>query len=86
MGRRQFASIARSKSEAVLASLGGTLRSTYQFSGREESQEVPGAYTLRFASVSAIPSLWVNLAARDKPILILTVLNPQIQANVSAGR
>ncbi len=76
-----FDPVPRSKSGAVVASLDGNLRSTYSFSGREESSEVPGAYTLRFSSAAAAPSLWVNLTDHDKPIIVLTVLNPTIQAD-----
>ena len=79
--RADFDPVARSTSEAVVASLDSMLRTAYQFSDREESQEVPGAYRLRFASTSATPSLWVNLTDPEKPIISLTVLNPSIQAD-----
>ena len=76
-----FDPIAHSKSEAVVSTIESVLRSTYRFSSREESQEVPGAYTLHFASASASPSLWVNLTELKKPIIILTVVHPTTQAD-----
>ena len=76
-----FDPIAHSKSEAVVSTIDSGLRSTYRFSGREESQEVPGAYTLHFASAGASPSLWVNLTKPDRPIIILTVVHPTTQAD-----
>lgn len=76
-----FDPIAHRKSEAVVSTIESGLRSTHRFSGREESQEVPGAYTLHFASASASPSLWVNLTKPDKPIIILTVVHPTTQAD-----
>ncbi len=71
--------IAHSKAESVLAAIESRLRSTYQFSRREDSHDVAGAYTLHFTSASAIPSLWVNLTDRDRPIIILTVVHPTTQ-------
>ena len=71
--------IARSKADSVVAAVESKLRSTYQFSRREESRDVPGAYTLNFTSSSATPSLWVNLTDRARPIIILTVVHPTTQ-------
>jgi hypothetical protein len=68
--------IAHSKAESVVAALESKLRTTYQFSGREESPHVPGAYTLHFKSATGIRSLWVNLTTRERPIIILTVTHP----------
>jgi hypothetical protein len=69
------------KAEALVTRLDGVLRETYQFSGREQSQEVPGAYSLHFASASAKPTLWVNLTDLKKPIILLSILNPRMQAD-----
>jgi hypothetical protein len=77
-----FDPIAQSKSEAVVSTIESRLRSMFHFSGREESQEVPGAYSLHFAAPSASASLWVNLTERDKPIIILTVEHPTTQAEI----
>jgi hypothetical protein len=71
--------IARKESESVVAGLESELRGTYQFSGCEESRDVPGAYTLHFTSSSATPSLWVNLTDRARPIIILTIVHPTTQ-------
>jgi len=71
--------IAHSKAESVLAAVESKLRSAYRFSGREDSHDVPGAYTLHFTSASASPSLWVNLTKREHPIIILTVVHPTTQ-------
>ncbi|MBP7050418.1 MAG: hypothetical protein KBE65_05340 [Phycisphaerae bacterium] len=71
--------IARSEAESVVAGIESKLRSTYQFSHREESRDIPGAYTLHFASSSTTPSLWVNLTDRARPIIILTVVDPTTQ-------
>ena len=73
--------IAHTKPESVVSTVESKLRSTYQFSRREESQEVPGAYTLHFTSPTATPSLWVNLTERERPIIILTVVQPTTQMN-----
>jgi len=64
--------IASTKAESVVSTVESKLRSTYQFSRREESQEIPGAYTLDFTSPTATSSLWVNLTERGRPIIILT--------------
>ena len=68
-------------SEALVATLDAALRKAYQFSGREESQEVPGAYRLSFLSSSAAPTLWVNLTDRERPIIILYILSPTMKAD-----
>ncbi len=71
--------IAQSKADSVVVAVESKLRSTYQFSRREESHDVPGAYTLHFTSAGATPSLWVNLTERKWPIIILTVVHPTTQ-------
>ncbi len=76
-----FDPVAHSKAGSLAAAVESKLRSTYQFSRRDESQEVPGAYTLCFTSTSATPSLWVNLTERERPIIILTIVHPTTQAD-----
>jgi hypothetical protein len=71
--------IASTKAESVVFTVESKLRRIYQFSRREESRDVPGAYTLDFTSPTAIPSLWVNLTDRGRPIIILTVVHPATQ-------
>lgn len=71
--------IAHSMAESVLAAVESKLRSTYQFSHREDSRDIPGAYTVHFTSPSVTPSLWVNLTDRERPILVLTVVHPTTQ-------
>jgi hypothetical protein len=71
--------LVHAKADSVVAAVESKLRSTCQFSRREESQNVLGAYTLHFTSASATPSLWVNLTDREHPIIILTVAHPTTQ-------
>ena len=71
--------ISHDKADSVVAAIESKLRSTYQFSRREESPDVPGAYMLEFASASANPSLWVNLTKREEPVIILWVVHPRTQ-------
>lgn len=73
--------IGRTKPESVVSTVESKLRSTYQFSRHEESQEVPGAYTLHFTSPTATRSLWVNLTERARPIIILTVVHSTTKMN-----
>jgi len=68
--------IAKTKAESVVTAVESKLRGAYQFLHREESREVPGAYTLNFKSPSANASLWVNLTEPERPIIILTVAVP----------
>jgi hypothetical protein len=75
-----FDPISASHSQDVAKSLEERLGKTYQYSKREDSTEVPGAYTLRFTSPSATPVLWVNLTKAEQPIIILTMLSPKIQS------
>jgi hypothetical protein len=72
-----FDPISHNKADSVVAAIESKLRSTYQFSRREESHDVPGAYTLQFTSASANPSLWVNLTDREHPIISLSVVHPR---------
>lgn len=74
-----FDPIAPRKADSVVSEIESRLRSIYEFSQREESQQVPGAYTLRFASRSATPSLWVNLAEHQRAIIVLTIVHPTTQ-------
>jgi hypothetical protein len=75
-----FGPVSTSHSQAVAKSLEERLRGTYQYSRREESPEIPGAYTLHFTSLSAAPLLWVNLTVPKHPIIILTMLSPKLQS------
>lgn len=55
------------------------LRKTSTFDRREDSQEVPGAYTLFYVTPRVQPQLWVNLVDPKKPIVILRILHPPTQ-------
>ena len=69
----------RRNAELVVATIESKLRGTYQFSRREDSQHVLGAYTLHFTSSSAVSSLWINCTDPEHPIIILTVSHPTTQ-------
>ena len=71
--------ISHDKADSVVAAIESKLRSTYQFSRREESHDVPGAYMLEFTSASANPSLWVNLTKREEPVITLWVVHARTQ-------
>jgi hypothetical protein len=75
-----FDPVSPSQSQAVAKSLEERFRGSYQYSRREDSAEVPGAYTLHFTSPSAAPLLWVNLTDPKHPIIILTMLSPKLQS------
>ena len=72
--------ISPSKAQSVVASVESKLRSAYEFSSREESKEVPGAYSLNFRATSVAPSLWVNLTEPEKPIIILNLVSETAQS------
>ena len=55
------------------------LRKTFTFDRREDSKEVPGAYTLFYVTPRVQPQLWVNLVDPKTPIVILRVLHPPTQ-------
>jgi hypothetical protein len=65
--------------DAVVSALDGGLQAKFQGPSREDSKDVPGAYTLHYAHAGS-PSLWVNLTDRAKPIVMLTVVDPIAQA------
>ena len=75
-----FDPISPSKAQSVVASVESKLRSAYEFSSREESKEVPGAYSLNFRATSVAPSLWVNLTEPEKPIIILNLVSETAQS------
>ncbi len=68
------------KSQAVIESVENNLKSFCQLSSREDSKDVPGAYTVHFTSPSSKPSLWVNLTDK-RPIIILNLLNPKTESD-----
>lgn len=78
--------LSASHSQALIDTLGAKLKALYQFSHREPSKEVPGAYTLHFESASATPSLWVNLTDPKHPIIILTLLHPKTKTDETRAR
>ncbi len=65
------------RAEGVVWTVDSSLRSAYRVaeSRREESAEVPGAYTLHYGAGDRAASLWVNLTEPDKPIVNLTVVD-----------
>lgn len=71
-----FDPVSPSAAETVVSSVDSRLRAGLQLARREESKEIPGAYTLHYVSPSGPPSLWVNLTDREQPIIILTVVDP----------
>jgi hypothetical protein len=56
-----FGSYGITNALAVVESVKAHLSSGYEFSEREDSEYVPGAYTLKYRSTNASASLWVNL-------------------------
>ncbi len=52
--------------QSVISSVESKLRSLSEFSHREDSKQVPGAYSLHFKKGSVVQSLWVN--PRDRII------------------
>lgn len=71
--------VSAGKADAVVSSVDGVLRVAYQPAGREDSKEVPGAYTLHYMSAGGRRSLWVNTTDRQKPIIILTAVDPSLE-------
>jgi len=79
--RVHFDPISYSKAESVVTLIAESLRGVYQFSNREDSKQVPGAYSLEFTSATTTCSLWVNLTEPKEPIIILDLWDPKTQAN-----
>ncbi len=48
-----------------------SLEERYKFTEREDSQHIPGAYTLKFVSGSVTASLWIDLTDPKKQIISL---------------
>lgn len=74
-----FNPVSASKADAVVSAIDSSLQAKFQAPSREDSKDVPGAYTLHY-SQAGWPSLWVNLTDRQKPIVMLTVVDPTAQA------
>lgn len=74
-----FSPIAAGTAALVAASLEAKLRAKYQFSGREESLDMPGAYALHFTSTATIAKLWVNIDASPK-VISFSIANPAGEA------
>jgi hypothetical protein len=75
----QFDPVAAGKVDAVVSAIDSSLQPKFQAPRREESKDLPGAYTLHY-SEAGWPSLWVNLTDREKPIVMLTVVDQSAQA------
>jgi hypothetical protein len=69
----------KSSPASLVSALEKRLRSDYRYVGREDSSQVPGAYTLNFDSPATSCSLWVNLAG-NRPLIILNLGSEQIAA------
>ncbi len=64
-----FGSYRLTNALVIVESVKSHLLKTYQFSEREDSKDVRGAYTLKYASANASASLWVNLTdSKDDPL------------------
>jgi hypothetical protein len=74
-----FDPITAGKVDAVISAINSSLQPKFQAPTREESKDLPGAYTLRY-SQAGWPSLWVNLTDREKPVVMLTAVDPTAQA------
>lgn len=74
-----FSPIARSSAALVVAAIEAKLRSRYQFSGRGESGDMPGAYALNFTSPGSTSRLWVNIVSEPK-VISFSIANPAGEA------
>ena len=68
-----FDPVETSQSGTVVASIESALKAENDLVGREESEEVKGAYTLHFAHSKIVRSIWVNLTEPARPIVRLRV-------------
>jgi hypothetical protein len=66
--------------ESVIATVEGRLREKYKFLDREESKQIPGAYSLHFGAGDVRPSLWINLTNQKKPIISLVIVSSWSEA------
>lgn len=64
------------QASAVVSAISDRLGIDHHLRRREESTDVPGAYTLHYDSDSATPSLWVNLTDHDHPVISLRISHP----------
>jgi hypothetical protein len=74
-----FDPLSAANTTTLIGRLDALLRETSKFMGREESKEIPGAYTLRFAGTSK-SSLWINPTDPDKRYILLGILSPTLQS------
>jgi hypothetical protein len=61
------------KTDSVVPTIVTALEQHYTFLTRKEAEQVPGGYSLEFASKGITASLWVNLTDPKKPNLVLYV-------------
>jgi len=75
-----FQSVALSKTSLLVDNLKQHLQKRYKYIGREDSNEVPGAYTLIYGNGKVNAKLWVNLTDVKKPIVSIWLLHLPTQA------
>jgi len=79
-----FDPVSASKVDEVVSAIDSSLKERFQAPTREDSKDVQGEYTLHY-SQSGWPSLWVNTTDREKPIVLLAIVDPTAQAERSAA-
>lgn len=70
-----FQSEVLSESQLLVENLQEHLQKRYEYITREESAEVPGAYTLIYGKANVIAKMWVNLTDMKKPIISIWLLH-----------
>ncbi len=70
-----FKSEVLSESQSLVENLQQHLQKRYKYIDREESTEVPGAYTLIYANAKVNVKMWVNLTDMEKPIISIWLLH-----------
>lgn len=69
-----FQSESLSDSPSLVENLRQQLQKRYKYISREESAEVPGAYTVMFSKGKVNAEMWVNLIDMKKPIVSVWLL------------
>jgi hypothetical protein len=65
------------KADSVIESISSALQAHhYTLTKREDSQTLPGGYTLNFVSPNVSAALWVYLKDPKKPIIVLSLNRP----------
>lgn len=71
----QFSPISASKSQFLVEILDSEFKNKYVFENREESTNLPGAYTLIYRKNGVVVRLWVNLTNSKNPVIIAYIID-----------